>query len=240
MLITTVDGLWVLQVLANIEVLASELGLRPHLPSIESASMALAHPVADELREAGAIDANGDVDSAVLEWLTVLARRDLAVLVYAQTPDASSGEAQQANSERVLIARFAHWWVVLERYGPMIRLSSAGVARTEDAAAAIISSQIDQLCGAKEPADVRPVTLRAADLITAAKSGDGLPAILAAHQLDHSQIRMLSRAADSRRSTQTSIVAIQSGLGSSLARTHIHGQAVTIIDTPEGRMISVQ
>ena len=36
MLTTTIDGLWVLQVLTGIEVLAPEMGLRPILPSVET------------------------------------------------------------------------------------------------------------------------------------------------------------------------------------------------------------
>lgn len=48
--------------------------------------MALAHPIADELRAAGVITDAGGVDEAVLEWLTVLSRRDVALLIYAQTP----------------------------------------------------------------------------------------------------------------------------------------------------------
>lgn len=240
MLTTTVDGLWALQVLANIEVLAPELGLRPHLPSIETVSMALAHPVVAELRESGAITADGDVDVAVLEWFTVLARRDVAVVVHAQTPAAVVGAERCVNSERILIARFAHWWVVLERYGPMIRLSSAGVAKTEDAAAAIICSHIEKLCGPMSPAAVRPVTLCTADLLAIARNGSNLQAFLAKQGLDHSQTRMLSLAADNERSAYTSVVAIQSGVGTGLTRTHIDYQAVTIIDTPEGRMIADQ
>ena len=38
MLTTTIDGLWVLQILAGIEVLAPELGLRPILPSFETSA----------------------------------------------------------------------------------------------------------------------------------------------------------------------------------------------------------
>ena len=57
MLTTTVDGLWVLQVLSGIEVVAPELGLRPHFPSIETTESALAHPVSSELRDNGAITA---------------------------------------------------------------------------------------------------------------------------------------------------------------------------------------
>ena len=72
MLTTTIDGLWVLQILAGIEVVAPELGLRPILPSFETAHKALAHPIAAELRAAGVIDEAGTVDSVVVEWLTVL------------------------------------------------------------------------------------------------------------------------------------------------------------------------
>jgi hypothetical protein len=36
MLTMTIDGLWVLQVLTGIEVVAPELGLRPHFPSVEA------------------------------------------------------------------------------------------------------------------------------------------------------------------------------------------------------------
>jgi hypothetical protein len=75
MLTTTLDGLWVLQVLAGIEVLSPEVGLRPHLPSCETRSMALDHPVAADLRAVGAITDEAAVDPAVLDWLTVLSRR---------------------------------------------------------------------------------------------------------------------------------------------------------------------
>lgn len=47
------EGLWVLQVLTGIEVTAPEMGLRPHLPSVEPKHKALAHPVTAELRAAG-------------------------------------------------------------------------------------------------------------------------------------------------------------------------------------------
>ena len=87
MLTTTLDGLWVLQVLTGIEVLAPELGLRPHLPSVETPQMALAHPIARELVAAGVMDDAGVVDQTVVEWLTVLSRRDVALLMHVQTPD---------------------------------------------------------------------------------------------------------------------------------------------------------
>ena len=133
MLTTTVDGLWVLQVLSGIEVLAPELGLRPHLPSVETERMALAHPVAAELRAAGVITDSGEVDGPVLEWLTVLSRRDVALLVYAQTP------VHETEPERVLLARFAQWWVALERSGIAVRIGGVGMATSESSAGILIN-----------------------------------------------------------------------------------------------------
>ena len=109
MLTTTIDGLWVLQVLAGIEVIAPELGLRPYLPSVETAQAALGHPVAAELRDAGAITGAGEVDDAVRDWLTVLSRRSTALVFSVQTP------SDPPTVERVMLAQFAQWWVALER-----------------------------------------------------------------------------------------------------------------------------
>ena len=49
---------------------------------------------------------------------------------------------------------------------------------------------------------------------------------------------MLTLAADTDRSAQASVVAIQSGMPSGPARSHIDQGAVTIIDTPQGRLVS--
>ncbi|BBZ78836.1 ESX-2 secretion-associated protein EspG2 [Mycolicibacterium anyangense] len=232
MLTTTVDGLWVLQVLSGIEVLAPELGLRPHLPSVETEQMALAHPVADELRAAGVITDAGGVDDAVLEWLTVLSRRDVALLVYAQTP------AHETEPERVLLARFAQWWVVLERTGILVRLSSAGTATSEESAGVLINSQIEQLCGELKPASLRPVTLDTAELLASVHDRASLRAYLMDKRLDSDQISTLTLAADTDRSAQASVVAIQAGASDGPARSHIEQGAVTIIDTPQGRLVS--
>ena len=172
MLTTTVDGLWVLQVLSGIEVLSPELGLRPHLPSVETKRMALAHPVATELRAAGAITDSGEVDGPVLEWLTVLSRRDVTLLVYAQTP------ANETEPERVLLARFAQWWVALERSGIAVRISGAGTATSENSAGMLINSQLERLCDEMKPASLRPVTLDVAELLGAVRDQGSLRSFL--------------------------------------------------------------
>jgi hypothetical protein len=233
MLTTTIDGLWVLQVLAGIEVLAPELGLRPILPSFETAQMALGHPIAAELRDEGVIDETGTVDTVVVEWMTVLARRDMALLIHVRNPETGEQPAQ------ALLARFAQWWVVMERSEELVRIGGAGTASAEGAANAVLIAQIERLCGTNAPAPLRPITLDVDVLKSGVNSQDTLKKFLASQQLDADQLRMMMSAADPTRSTQSSIVALQSGVETGRpTRTHIERSVVTIIDSPEGRLVA--
>lgn len=231
MLTTSLDGLWVLQVLTGIEVLAPELGLRPHLPSVETPEMALGHPATTELREAGVIDATGTVDDTVIEWLTVLSRRDVALLLCVQTPACRE-------PERILVARFSQWWVSVERCGDLVRLSAAGTATSEQAAALLISEQIQRLCGPMSPAVLKPATINATEILETVKDAASLRAFLVSKRFDSDQVAILTLAADPKRSAQASLVAIQAGAGRAPTRAHIDSCAVTVIDTPQGRLVS--
>lgn len=233
MLTTTIDGLWVLQVLTGIEVLAPELGLRPILPSFETAQMALEHPIAAELRTEGVIDEAGTVDSVVVEWMTVLARRDVALLI--QVSNADTGD----QPARALLARFAQWWVAMERSEELVRISGAGTASAEGTASTVLTAQIERLCGTNTPAPLRPITLDVDALQSGVRSQETLRKFLTNQQLDADQLHMLILAADPTRSTQSSIVALQSGVETGRpTRTHIEQSAVTIVDTPEGRLVA--
>ncbi len=232
MLTTSLDGLWVLQVLTGIEVLAPEMGLRPHLPSVEPKHKALAHPVTAELRAAGAIDETDSVDGAIVEWLTVLSRRDVGLMIHFRL--AENGEPAQA-----MLARFAQWWVAIERSGDVARIGGAGIASNEGTASSVINAQIERLCGARDPAPLRPATLDADAMREAATDLAALHAFLGKQGLDSDQVHMLKLANDPDRSAQASIIAIQSGVESGRpTRTHIDHGAVTIIDTPEGRLVA--
>jgi hypothetical protein len=225
--------LWVLQILTGIETLAPELGLRAIRPSVETRDAALADPVAADLRAAGVIDEAGTVDHNVVEWLTVLSRRDVALMINVRTPD--NGRALTG----ALLARFAEWWVVLERSEELIRISGAGTSTAEGAANAVIRSQIERLCGTNKPAPLRPVTLDVGALQEKATSPQALESFLAAQRLDTDQLQILRMAADAERSAQAGIVALQSGLAlAGPTRTQVEPNAVTIIDTPEGRIVA--
>ncbi|MGA9491037.1 MAG: ESX secretion-associated protein EspG [Mycobacterium sp.] len=233
MLTTTVDGLWVLQILTGIETVAPELGLRSIRPSVETRHAALAHPIIAELRNAGVIDESDTVDRAVVEWLTVLSRRDVALLVSVRTPD------NRDRPSGALLARFAEWWVIIERSEDVVRIAGAGTSTAEGAANAVIRAQIERLCGANTPARLRPVTLDADALREKATSAQALDAFLLTQRLDNDQVQILKMAADPERSAQAGIVALQSGLAlAGPTRTYVEQSAVTVIDTPEGRIVA--
>jgi hypothetical protein len=231
-LTTTVDGLWVLQILAGIETVAPEIGLRPILPSVETPQLALAHPIAAELREAGVIDEAGTVDPVVVEWLTVLARRDVALVIHMRMAD---GDVMP---DRAVLARFAQWWVVIERSQELIRISGAGTSTTESAADNVILGQIERLCGSAEPAQLQPVTVDVDKVMNGVSDRDGIRQQLLRTPLDGHQLQVLMMAADVHRSARAFIVAVQSGVDTGgPIRIHVEQSAVTIADTPEGRLV---
>lgn len=234
MLTTTVDGLWVLQAVAGIEQLCPELGLRPLLPRLDTAERALRHPIAEELTEIGAL-ADQEVDPMIREWLTVIMRRDIALLLQLHFPGRPHGDPQHMT--RVSINRFASWWVVLERHDQEIRLYPAGSAADEAAAGDLVVGQIERLCGITDAAPLRPVTLDTKELLDRVRDQASLRTYLAGQQLDIDQQQIMSMAADPELSGQADIVAIQPGAGpEELARMAVGDTAVLIADTPAGRV----
>ena len=229
MLTTTVDGLWVLQAVSGIEQTCPELGLRPLLLRLDTPDRALQHPVAAELITAGALDAAGNADPMIREWLTVLLRRDLGLLLTMGVPG--------REPTRASLCRFATWWVVLERHGDRIRLHSAGTASDESAAGELVVGQVERLCGVAEAAPLRPVTLDSQQLLESVRDGPTLREFLLGQRLDVDQLQIVSTAADPTRSAHATIVALQAGAGpDSTARVAIGDSTVTIVDTPAGRV----
>jgi hypothetical protein len=229
MLTTTVDGLWVLQAVTGVEQTCPELGLRPMLPRLDTPERALSHPAAAELVAAGALDEAGNVDPMIREWLTVLLRRDLGLLVMIGVPG--------REPTRASICRFATWWVVLERHGDLVRLYPAGTAGNEASASDLLVGQIERLCGVAEAAPLRPVTLDTEELLNSVRDAASLRTFLLEQRLDADQLQMVLMAADPARSAQANIVGLQAGVGpDELARIAVGDSTVSIVDTPAGRI----
>jgi EspG family len=229
MLTTTVDGLWVLQAVTGVEQTCPELGLRPLLPRLDTRERALRHPVAAELMAAGALDEAGNADSMIREWLTVLLRRDLGLVVNIGVPG--------RDSTRAAICRFATWWVVLERHGDLVRLYPAGTASQETAATELVVGQLERLCGVAEAAPLRPVTLETEQLLESVRDAASLKSFLLNQNLDVDQLHIVTMAADPARSASATIVGLQAGVGpEKTARFAIGESTVAIVDTIAGRL----
>lgn len=229
MLTTTVDGLWVLQAVTGVEQTCPELGLRPLLPRLDTTERALSHPIADELRAAGALDEAGNVDPMIREWLTVLLRRDLALMVNIGVPG--------REPTRASICRFASWWVVLERHAELVRLYPAGTASDEGGASDLVVGQVERLCGVAEVAPLKPVTLDTEQLLASVRDAASLRTFLLSQNLDVDQLQIVTMAADPARSAHAAIVGLQAGVGpDEMARIAVGDSTVSIIDTPAGRV----
>lgn len=199
------------------------------LPRLDTPERALGHPAAAELAAAGALDEAGNVDPMIREWLTVLLRRDLGLVVMIGVPG--------REPTRASICRFATWWVVLERHGDLVRLYPAGTASNEASASELVVGQIERLCGVAEVAPLRPVTLDTEQLLGSVRDTASLRAFLLEQRLDADQLQMVLTAADPARSAHANIVALQAGVGpDELARMAVGDSTVSIVDTPRGRV----
>jgi EspG family len=228
-LTTTVDGLWVLQAVTGVEQLCPELGLRPLLPKLETPEFALRHPVVHELVACGALDEAGNADPMIREWMTVLLRRDLGLLLHINVPG--------RDPTRAAICRFASWWVVLERHNDLVRLYPAGTARDEAGATELVVGQVERLCGVAEAAPLRPVTVETEDLLESVHDAASLKTFLIRQNLDVDQLHIVTMATDPARSASAAIVALQAGAGpDKTARLAIGESAVAIVDTAAGRL----
>lgn len=165
----------------------------------------------------------------IREWLTVLLRRDLGLVVMMGVPG--------REPTRASINRFATWWVVLERHGEMVRLYPAGTASNESSASELVVGQIERLCGVAEAAPLRPITLDTEQLLNSVRDTASLRAFLLEQRLDADQLQVVLTAADPARSAHANIVALQAGVGpDELARVAVGDATVSIVDTPGPRV----
>lgn len=236
MLTTTLDGLWVLQVLSGIETVCPELQLRSYFPRYEDAQLAIGHPVVGKLTEDGAIVHSGGgpiVDEPIKDWLSVISRRDIAIII---EPGGSTELPL-----RVALSRLGRWWVSMARFSAedrkwtprdTIRVRPMGTARTTPEASELIARELRNLCGECEPAEVRPFALPT-EKIKAVKTAADVERILIGEGVDADQMRAAQAITDAGLSASASIVALQSGPKA----PDLTDQAVTIVDTAKGRIM---
>jgi hypothetical protein len=231
-LMTTLDGLWALQVFAGIERVCPELGLRPHDRRSETARLAQSLEVMSELINEKAVTVRGGnfvVDKPILNWLTVLSRREVALLVLIQQPGGNTDLP-----DRVALCRRGKWWVSLAIYGnAMVAIKPMGIATTHVEASRLVRRELDAICGVNEPAKFRPLTVATAGLRACRQERDVERLVIEAGA-DVDQLRAGLALSRSGRSAQASICAFQQGQKTVPTVSTLF---VTVADTERGRMM---
>lgn len=229
----TLDGLWAIQVVAGVERVCPELGLRPHDPRSETVEVARTLPVFGELIEQGAVFDTVDgwqVDKPIFEWLTVLSRREVALIVLMHQPGDSSDLPV-----RVVLARFGRWWVSMSLYdNHTVRIRPMGTARTNDDAAGLVFREIENLCGAAESASSFEPIVVSTERLRACRSVDAVKKMMINEGASADQLRAGMMLSSADECAMASIVALQQG---QKLEPEVTDHVVTLADTADGRMV---
>lgn len=230
---TTLDGLWAIQVVAGIERVCPELGLRPHVPQSETVQLAQELPVFAELVEQEAVvetAAGFQVDKPIFEWLTVLSRREVALIVLMHQP----GDNRDLPL-RVALTRFGRWWVSMSLFdNHTVRIRPMGTARTNADAATLVQREIENICGTAQPASSFDPIVVSTDRLLACTSIDAIKKMMIKEGATVDQLRAGLMLSSSGECAMASVVALQQGQKLEPAVTD---HVVTVADTAGGRMV---
>ena len=175
-----VEGLWMLQALMDIRLLAPELRARPFV-SPGSTGWLGEHPGMAILREAGMV-VDDAVRGDIAERLRVLAAPDLDVVMmlsagaFRWTFDDTDGDAigprdVPSNQFRVVLARRGAHWVSAVRVGADITIDDVRIAGV-DSIAALLTSALDSIHVAA-PASITGVNVPLDEMLSATQEWQG-------------------------------------------------------------------
>jgi hypothetical protein len=247
-LMTTANGVWVLQALLGVETLPSALRLRPFVPSVYDEALVVATdagavPVKQtaqyaSLVAAGVIDAAGRVDDTVRDWMRVLGRPDRQVVLAIRRPDpATAGTPSPTVEERVLVVcRHRRWMAMAAREGDEVVIDAVGESDRHDEQVELICNTLLPAFGEAEPAEIEGVNVRAELIYSALTSGAPhgravVASALARLGLQPALTEVLTAVARFDESAMAVVSLIDSGV-----TAHVHSRVVTVADTEFGRI----
>ena len=246
MLTTSTECVWVLQALLGVESMPVALRLKPFIPSAHGDLIVETtegrQPISrtaqyDSLLQAGVIDAAGQVDEVVRDWMTVLSRPDREVVLVIRRPDQPATEtAGPTVHERVMVVcRHDRWLAMAARDGEEMVIG--GVGETAEPA-----RQVDAICqmlvpafGEHPPADIEginvPKDLVQAAIDSAAAGPEGLAAALLRAGLGPWEVEVVAAAARLDDSAAAVVAIIDHG-----EEMLVHKRVLTVADTEFGRI----
>jgi hypothetical protein len=246
MLTTSVECVWALQALLDVEQMPTALHLKPYIPSahrdlvVETtegrrplASTAQYH----SLVQAGVIDERGRVDGAVRDWMTVLGRPDREVVLVIRRPDrpGTADTGPTVHERTMVVCRHGRFLAMAARDGD--ELVIGGVGESDDP-----SHQIELICQMLVPAfgDHPPAVIEGVnvpkDLIqmavdTAGPGGDGVIEALRRLGLPPWEVEVIGAATRLDVSAMAVVTIVDHG-----AEMRPHPRVLTVADTDYGRV----
>lgn len=248
-LTTTVGGVWTLQALLGVETMPYALRLKPFVPSAHASLMVQSTAGQVHLSQtaeylslaaAGVIDARGDVDPAVRDWMTVIGRPDRQVILAIRRPgqpDGAAGGDTPTVRERVMVVcRRQRWMAMIARDDDDMVIDAVGESADASTQVELICHTLLPALGEAPPADIEGVNLPVDTLTTtltaAAPHGRAAMAgALARLGLGPRQVDVVTAAARLDESAMGVISIVDQGI-----KPVFHPQVVTVADTDFGRI----
>lgn len=172
MLTTSRDCIWVLQALCAVEQMPTALHLKPYIPSVHNDLVVdtdvgrrpLSHTAEyDSLRRAGVIDAAGNVDVAVRDWMTVMGRAEREVILTIRRPDQPPTDTSgpTVHERTLVISRFRGRLAMLARDGEEMVLGGVGESPDPRRQVELVCQMIEPALGEHPPAQMEGINLPA-------------------------------------------------------------------------------
>lgn len=243
---TSVECVWVLQALLGVESMPISLRLKPYIPAAHSdfivetdagkvplTGTAQYH----SLVQAGVIDANGRVDDAVRDWMTVLGRAEREVVLTIRRPDQPATHDSGATvHERVMVVcRYGRYLAMAARDGEEMVIG--GVGETDEP-----TRQVELMCqmlvpafGDHPPADIEginvPKDMMQMAIDAAGHTPEGMAGALRRLGLGPWEVEVVQAAATLDQSAMAVVAVIDH-----CPDVRPHPRVLTVADTEYGRL----
>ncbi len=251
-LTTTPSGIWLLQALLGVEKMPTALRLRPFVPSIDGGG-SVATDIGEiplertaeyaSLLAAGVIDARGQVDEAVRDWMAVVGRPQREVVVVIRRPKPFDGTWTTAGDQPALveertmsICQRERWLAMIARSDDQVVLAPVGEASRTDAQVELIGDTVLHALCTGQPAAISGFNLPSAALEqaltgTLGKEHPMVASALTRLGLTPDQVAVMSAAARLDESAMAVVAVIDHGV-----KPHVHPDVISVIDSELGRI----
>jgi hypothetical protein len=245
-LTTTVECVWVLQALVGVEQMPTVLHLKPYIPSAHSDLIVETtqgrQPLSNtaqyrSLVEAGAIDAVGQVDGAVRDWMTVLGRPDREVVLTIRRPGepATDDTGPTVQERSLVVCRHNRFLAMAARDGEQMVIGGVGESPEPAQQIELICQMLVPALGDHPAAEIEGINVPKASAVMALDHAGSSPEARAEALrrlgIGPWEVEVIQAAMSLDQSAMAVVAVIDRG-----ADIHPHPRVLTVADTDYGRI----